>query len=139
MPERAQRDPQPLQVYYDGSCPLCSAEIAHYKRQDRAHRLDFVDVSREGVNPGPDLAPANAMKRFHVRQKDGTLLSGAKAFAAIWHVLPGWKWAARLAQVPGMTAAMELGYKAFLPVRPILSRGLVALGAKSENPCRKSK
>ncbi|ANT63589.1 hypothetical protein AYJ57_24305 (plasmid) [Salipiger sp. CCB-MM3] len=122
-----------LQVYYDGSCPLCSAEVSHYKAQRGAEDIEFLDVSRSETNPGPDLTPRDAMRRFHVRESDGSLLSGAAAFAAIWHRLPRWHWAARLAALPGGTQVMEMGYRAFLPIRPMLSKAAGALGAKAEN------
>ena len=32
-------------VYFDGSCPLCQAEIGYYRRKDQAGALCFVDVS----------------------------------------------------------------------------------------------
>lgn len=112
----------PLTVYYDGACPLCSVEIRHYAGQAGAERLCFVDASASGTETGPDLPRADAMRRFHVRQADGRLLSGAAAFVAIWETLPAWRWAARLARLPGVTPALELAYRLFLPVRPLLSR-----------------
>ncbi|WP_205626903.1 thiol-disulfide oxidoreductase DCC family protein [Pseudoponticoccus marisrubri] len=126
-------------VYYDGSCPLCTAEIGHYAGQPGGDRLSFVDVSQPGTNPGPDLTPRDAMRRFHVRLPDGRLLSGARAFVAIWEVLPRWRWAARIAGLPGMPTVLELAYRAFLPVRPLLSRIAAALGAKPANSCPQGK
>ncbi|MFA9476336.1 MAG: thiol-disulfide oxidoreductase DCC family protein [Filomicrobium sp.] len=111
-----------LSVYYDGSCPLCQAEIAHYRRQRRAEEIDFVDVSSPSNDLGPDLDRGSAMARFHVRTKDGTLLSGAEAFARIWEQLPRWRWAWRISQFPLMFGLLEFGYQLFLPMRSRLSR-----------------
>ncbi len=62
------------------------------------------------------------MARFHVGVADGRVLSGAAAFVAVWAQLPKWRWAARAASLPGALAALELGYRMFLPLRPLLSR-----------------
>jgi predicted DCC family thiol-disulfide oxidoreductase YuxK len=127
-PERAAAGGQPaadpsLTVYYDGACPLCRAEIAHYRGQRGAAALHFVDVAAGGAC-GADLTPAQALARFHVRDANGRLASGAAGFVAIWQRLPGWRWAARLAALPGVTPLLEAGYRAFLPLRPALSRRL---------------
>ena len=119
-----------LTVYFDGSCPLCTVEIGHYTACRGAERLRFVDVSAPGADPGPGLAPAEALRRFHVRRADGRLLSGASGFAAIWGLLPGWRMAARVAALPGVLRILELGYRAFLPLRPALSRLAGWLGAR---------
>ncbi len=109
-------------VYFDGSCPLCRVEIAHYRGADRGAALCFVDVSeKETVLPN-DLSRQQAMERFHVRGADGQILSGAKAFVEVWSRLPGWRWAANATALPGAIAALELGYRLFLPVRPFISR-----------------
>ena len=107
-----------LTVYFDGSCPLCRAEIDHYSRQDGAEALRFCDISQT-VPKG--LTREQAMARFHVRNTDETLVSGAAAFISIWRVLPNWRWAARVAALPGMMNLLEGAYRMFLPVRPVLS------------------
>ncbi len=119
-----------LTVYYDGACPLCSAEIGHYETRTGADRLCFVNIADESTDAGPDLDREAALKRFHVRRADGTLLSGAAAFTEIWATLPGWHWAARLAKLPGTPLILEAGYRAFLPIRPLLSRLATRFGAR---------
>lgn len=120
-------------VYFDGACPLCSAEIGHYQSCDGADGLRFVDVSREEVNLGEDLHAEAARKRFHLRRADGSLVSGARAFVTIWETLPGWRWAARIANLPGVIPVLEVGYRLFLPVRPALSAIARLFGAKALN------
>ncbi|MEM9257169.1 MAG: DUF393 domain-containing protein [Pseudomonadota bacterium] len=117
-------------VYFDGSCPLCNAEISHYASRDRNQRLRFVDVSQVDSDPGADLSREAAMQRFHVRTPDGNLASGAHGFVALWQALPGWRWLAKIARAPGVTPLLELIYRLFLPARPSLSRAAVRLGAK---------
>ena len=111
-----------LTVYFDGSCPLCRLEIDHYAAQPGASRLAFIDVAAAHADTGPDFARTAAMARFHVRLPNGRLVSGAQAFTQIWQRLPAWRFAARLARLPGALAVMEALYRMFLPVRPLLSR-----------------
>jgi predicted DCC family thiol-disulfide oxidoreductase YuxK len=111
-----------LIVYFDGSCPLCRAEIAHYRRQQGADRLCFLDVSQADGRIDSDLARENLLARFHVRRSNGQLVSGAAAFVSIWRLLPRWRRAARIAALPGMMTLLESGYRLFLPARPALAR-----------------
>ena len=115
-------EPLKLTVYFDASCPLCRAEIAQYRGSDRGGALCFVDVSEHAAALPDGLTQQQAMARFHVRAADGTLHSGAAAFVEVWRRLPGWRWAARVASLPGVTAVLEYGYRRFLPVRPLISR-----------------
>jgi ubiquinone biosynthesis monooxygenase Coq7 len=115
-----------LTVLYDGGCPLCRREIAHVQklasgRSDSA--LCFVDISANA--PASTCAPAERaalLARFHVERADGSRLHGAAAFVAMWQRLPGWRWLARLARLPGMLMLLEWGYRGFLHLRPQLQR-----------------
>jgi len=121
---KPQTDPDTLTVLYDGGCPLCRREISHVQglaqaRPDSA--LCFVDISA-GADAGPTFAADRAalLARFHVQRADGSRLDGAAAFVAMWARLPGWRWLARLARLPGMLVLLEGAYRGFLRLRPSL-------------------
>ena len=114
-----------LTVLYDGGCPLCRREIAHVQhlaQKQSDSGLCFADISRSDDTTVSDLERKALLARFHVQRADGSRLSGAAAFVAMWGRLPGWRWLARLAQLPGMLAVFEWGYNAFLRIRPALQR-----------------
>ncbi len=113
-----------LTVYYDGACPLCRAEIGHYRRCEGVERLDFVDVGQDGTEArlGPDLDRASARRRFHVRDADGRLRSGAAAFARLWLNLPRWRWLGRIVAFPPILPLAEIAYRLSLRLRPRLAR-----------------
>ncbi len=108
------------EIYYDGACPVCSREISQYRRLRGAEALSFVDVSACPVEAlGPDLSRAAALERMHVRLADGRLVSNAAAFVAVWRALPGLRWLGWIAGLPVVLPALELGYRAFLLLRPL--------------------
>jgi predicted DCC family thiol-disulfide oxidoreductase YuxK len=79
-------------VLFDGSCPMCSREIAYYRRQAASEKLLWIDISRE-----PDtesrfgVSHSDAMQRFHLRDSAGKWQTGAWAFAELWSHFPGWR------------------------------------------------
>lgn len=115
-----------LTVLYDGACPLCRREVAHYRdlaaQAGDTVALTFSDVSRPETPLPADRSRADLLRRFHVRLADGRLVDGAAAFVALWARLPGWRWLAAIARVPGVTPLLEVAYRAFLPLRPTLQR-----------------
>jgi predicted DCC family thiol-disulfide oxidoreductase YuxK len=133
MAHPASDRPPEVTVLYDGACPLCRREIGHARRLADGQGgagLDFIDVAAGGC-PLPGAPDRDALlARFHVRLADGRWLSGAAAFAQMWARLPGWRWLARLARLPGMLPLMERAYRGFLRLRPALQR----LAARLERP-----
>ena len=116
----------PLTVLYDGACPLCRREIGIYRGLKSNTPVCFADVSDAEFPLLPALPPGTTreqlLARFHVRERDGRLLSGAQAFLALWAALPGWRWLAWAGRVPGAAWAMERTYRLFLRGRPTLQR-----------------
>ncbi len=115
-----------LTVLFDGACPLCRREIAHVKglaERQGDSGLCFVDISRETEgNTRSDAERAALLARFHVQRADGSRLDGAAAFVAMWRRLPGWRWLAKLAGLPGALPLLELAYRGFLVVRPTMQK-----------------
>lgn len=110
-----------MTVMYDGACPLCRREVALYQSLKPSEEVVWLDVSQATTQICPS-DQARYMARFHVRNSDGQLLNGAAAFVALWLVMPGWRWLGKLGRLPGVTPMMELGYGAFLHLRPLLQR-----------------
>lgn len=118
----AMHDPLPcaaLTVYFDGSCPLCRREIALYQRLVSREPIVWVDVSLP-ADCGDGLSCATAMRRFHVRDQQGHLLSGAAAFSRLWRCFAGWRLLGWVTAVPPVSWLAEAAYRLFLPVRPWL-------------------
>jgi predicted DCC family thiol-disulfide oxidoreductase YuxK len=102
-----------LTVYFDGLCPLCRREIAHYRRLDRAGALRLVDLHAAGPElEAIGVRPRDALRRLHVLDRTGRLHTGVSAFAAIWSELPGYRWPARMVQALRLEPVLELGYRA---------------------------
>ena len=124
------QEASPLTVLFDGACPLCRREIGVY-RGLRPLQPDtpvcFADVSDTTLPLPPGTTREQLLARFHVRGRDGQLLSGAQAFLALWAALPGWRWLALAGRLPGAAWVMERGYRFFLRWRPMLQRWALRL------------
>lgn len=110
-------DPRLITVWYDGDCPICTAEIGLMRRFDRNSAIKFVDLSLPGGCPTDRAA---RLARLHAQPRGGSLVSGAAAFVAMWRVLPGLRPLAALASPPPVQWLMERAYLMFLKVRPSL-------------------
>jgi predicted DCC family thiol-disulfide oxidoreductase YuxK len=96
---------EPLHVFYDGACPLCTRSIAWALKLDRYSRLHPVPAGspQAGVTVGPRHAN-HLIEELHVWSERRGVRRGSDAVAAMLVELPGLGWAGRV-----------LG---FWPVRP---------------------
>ncbi|MFO1039993.1 MAG: DUF393 domain-containing protein [Geminicoccaceae bacterium] len=103
-------------VYFNGSCPVCSAEIGHYRTLDKTGRIDWCDVSG-GVSPlqQEGVGAEEARRRLHVVDEDGRLHRGVGAFLVLWRAMPRYH---RLADI--------VGSRLVRPVAEVLYEGVLA-------------
>ena len=93
-------------VWYDAGCPLCVREIALMRRMDKRGRLRFEDASSANSCP---LESEVLLARLHARQADGSIVSGAAAFAAMWREIPLLRPLGIAAQQPLLLRCLEYG------------------------------
>lgn len=114
----------PLQIFFDGSCRVCSAEMETYRRKNPHHRLEFVDISDDHFRPaehGKSLG--DFMAELHVRDAAGNFFTGIDAFITIWQAFPSgsvWRLAATALGLPGIHLLSRGGYRAFARYRHLL-------------------
>ena len=101
-------------MFYDGGCPICRREVAHYRRLDRAGRIRWVDITREPeALASIGIGYAAAMERLHAIDEQGQVVSGVSAFVTVWRQLPGYRHLARAVQRLGLAPLLDWGYARF--------------------------
>jgi predicted DCC family thiol-disulfide oxidoreductase YuxK len=102
-------------VLFDGACPLCSKEIAHYQKRRGASLIEWVDVNTglERLNT-LGIDQQTALAKFHVRDAQGQWQVGASAFVLLWSQLRPYSWLARLVNLLHLVPLMDRGYAWFL-------------------------
>jgi predicted DCC family thiol-disulfide oxidoreductase YuxK len=100
--------PEAPAVYYNGDCPVCSAEMGTYAAHCARTGLDvhFIDACRhpnELTEYG--LFRDHLERRLYMKTADGRVYSGIEALVLLWGRMPGYRW---LAVVVGNRAVKPL-------------------------------
>jgi len=105
-------------VLFDGMCPMCSREIAHYRRRRGAGSIRWVDVTRDvDALRVLGIEQREALARFHVRAADGAWHTGAAGFVELWAQFPAYAWLSRLIVRLRLLGVLERAYQAWLRLR----------------------
>ena len=103
-------DTRPV-VLFDGGCPLCSREIAHYRKLRAAQQVRWVDITAtDELESRFGIEPEAAMARFHVRDAAGHWQTGAAAFVELWSHLGPYRWLGRVVTALRLVPLLEWGY-----------------------------
>jgi predicted DCC family thiol-disulfide oxidoreductase YuxK len=110
-------------VYFDGLCPLCSREIAHYQKMRGNERIRFVDITSPAFNSAQEgLDPLAVHRELHAKDAAGNIHTGVAAFILIWRQLDSMRWLVPIAAFAPVHFALKGAYRAFAKLRPYLPR-----------------
>jgi uncharacterized protein (TIGR01777 family) len=111
------------EVFFNGQCPVCSAEMSHYAKISERTKapLCFTDSN------GAPLAFAryglrleHLEERLYVRDVQGNIVSGLPAVLRVWDELPRYRLAAKVVRLPIIRHASIAAYD--LIIAPSLAR-----------------
>ncbi len=101
-------------VFYDGLCPLCSREIAHYRRLRGSDTMHWIDIAQDETSLAEyGLRREAAMARFHVLDVARHWQTGAWGFAELWSHLPAYRWLARALRALRLLPVLDWVYAGF--------------------------
>ena len=121
---------EPLSVFYDEQCRLCSGVAAWALARDRARRLVPVPArSEEARAAAGGLDPARLLEELHTWSPREGVRTGADAVAALLRRLPGWAWAGRALELPLVRPVARRVYRAVARRRYRLGAATCALPA----------
>ena len=84
-------------VFYDGYCPLCSREIASYKRLKLDTNIVWLDLAANAdALQNERFDRTQALNLLHVKDARGTLHIGLAGHLLLWQHLPGFEWRTRV-------------------------------------------
>jgi len=119
---RLQIATRPTQVYFNGQCPVCNAEMTHYANIARSDSLPicFIDsMSEQQAFAHYGLRVEHLARRVYLRDAHGRVSSGLEALLKVWLMLPRYRWLARALGAPLIRQAATVCYD--LAVAPILA------------------
>lgn len=99
-------------VLFDGQCPMCRGAVERLRRWDREGRLRFIPAASSEVESSYPWIQAEALQEsLHLVGPGGRTWKGAGAVEEIVRLLPGWRWLARIFDLPGARWMARRGYR----------------------------
>ena len=110
-----------LTLYYDGTCPLCQAEILFLSGRNQANLLGFVDINSEAFDPEKvGVSCEAALAAMYGQFASGKLIQGVSVFSEAYRRanLPRMAW---LFSRKSLQPLFKLGYLFFAKNRQAIS------------------
>jgi predicted DCC family thiol-disulfide oxidoreductase YuxK len=103
----------PLEFLYDGSCPICRADVAKLRKADKNSKLIFIDITEPDFNPQEyERSLESLLARIHARRADGLIVEGPEVFRLSLAAV-GLGWLVAPTRWPVLNFATEITYSWF--------------------------
>ena len=110
-----------LTVFFDGHCPLCSAEMRQLNRLDHLKLLKLIDLHQADFTLlYPHVDKVQASNILQAQQSDGTMLYGLDANCKAWEIVGKKRWL-RVLRWPVIRIIADRGYMFFAKNRSTIS------------------
>jgi uncharacterized protein (TIGR01777 family) len=103
----------PAEVYFNGACPVCQAEMSHYAALCASSQpaLRFIDsVQRPNDLAACGLRGEHLERRVYLRDRDGCISSGMPALLRLWSSMPQYRRRSRVLGMPVLRQICALCY-----------------------------
>ena len=112
----------PVELFYDGQCPICMKEINWLRKNDKWNRLVLVDIQQDNFeNTYPEFDFSLLDQKIHARMSDGSVVTGVDATLASWEAINKGFWIAPL-RWPVIRFLADQAYLLFANNRHSLAR-----------------
>ena len=110
-----------LTIFYDSSCPLCSAEVNQLKAYDNDKQLSFENINTmDFIQRYPYIDQIEANKLLHGQLSNGKMIYGLDVTCLAWKTVGKHRWLAVL-RWPVLRWFADLGYRFFARYRNNIS------------------
>lgn len=90
-------EPERIEVYTDGQCPLCQWVRAKVEPYDTDQRIDWIDYhDTEGRQRASPFTIEELAAEMHARTDARGWTKGYRAWVEVLRVLPRWRWLAAI-------------------------------------------
>lgn len=114
-------DTKILTIFYDNSCPLCSAEINQLKAYDNDKKLSFENINAmDFIQRYPYIDKIEANKLLHGQLSNGKIIYGLDVTCLAWKTVGKHRWLAVL-RWPVIRWFANLSYRFFARYRNNIS------------------
>lgn len=104
-------------IFFDGSCIVCDVGVAHYKRL-APEKFEMIDISAADFEAEKfGLDKKAAQHHMHALTPEGKIVAGVDAFVHIWSLIPSYRLAAWLIQIPVIYFFAKIFYRFFARYR----------------------